>query len=108
MPPSTIQVLARLTVVVLIGIGLVASMGFAVSPEWHHAAHSDSHEEDHECLATALLSGSCDTAVVAVLSLDRILPAIERVVGPSNARVRQSFHLSCRILEHAPPVATLS
>ena len=97
----------QLGMVVAVLLGLLVALASSVSPELHHRMHGDVDDEHHECLATALLSGGCDVGAVVALLVVAVLPKAEVLVWPAEARGWQSFHLRCRILEHAPPFAAL-
>jgi hypothetical protein len=80
------------------------AMILAVCPELHKLIHQDADDEHHDCAVTAILSGGIEhTPIVPVLSVAPA-PAFECIDLSFDAQAAASFFLSCRILEHAPPV----
>jgi len=75
-----------------------------VCPAVHELIHHDTDDEHHDCAVTMFLAGQIEQTpiepiVVAKPSLFVQLP--ERIF---KAVAASSFFLSCRILEHAPPL----
>lgn len=99
---------AQIGMVMAILLGFLIALASSVSPELHRQVHADAGEEHHECLATAVLTATCDVSVATgVLVLEMPL-CVEAAVWPAEARETHSFYLDCRILEHAPPFAALA
>jgi hypothetical protein len=82
--------------------GFVFAMLLAGAPELHEWAHQDSGGAEHQCLATALHSGSCDHAAPAP-SFTVIALAMIEATPEIRTHAAPSFFLSCRSLDHAPP-----
>ena len=76
----------------------------AVCPKLHELIHHDANTEHHDCAVTAVLSGGIEHTPIVPVVADAPAPALECFDVSSDAQVASSFFLSCRILEHAPPV----
>jgi hypothetical protein len=81
--------------------GFVFALVLAASPELHTRIHDRAGH--HECLAMVLQSGACDDAVPAP-TLAAFVATLFEVTVPDGSRTVGSLFLSCRILEHAPPI----
>ena len=80
------------------------AMILAVCPGLHELIHYNADDEHHDCAVTAILSGGIEhTPIVPVLA-DAPAPVLGYFDVSFDARAATSFFLSCRILEHAPPV----
>lgn len=76
----------------------------AVCPSVHELIHHDADDEHHDCAVTLFLSGQVEQALtdpIIVTQPTRVeLPLSRTCEAPASG----SFFLSCRILEHAPPL----
>jgi hypothetical protein len=75
----------------------------AASPQLHAVAHDFGGSEQHQCLATVLQNGGCDNVQTTPVILAFVTTRFEAAFSDSSRTV-ESLFLSCRILEHAPPV----
>ena len=80
------------------------AMILAVCPELHELIHHDADDEHHDCAVTAVLSGGIEHTPIVPVVADVPAPALECFVVSFDAQPVASFFLSCRILEHAPPL----
>ena len=80
------------------------AMILAVCPELHEFIHHGADDEHHDCVVTAILSGGIEHMPIIPVVADAPAPASECLHALFDARVAVSFFLSCRILEHAPPM----
>ena len=76
----------------------------AVCPELHELIHHDADDEHHDCAVTAILSGGIEHTPMVPAVADVPAPALGCFFASFDAQPAASFFLSCRILEHAPPV----
>jgi hypothetical protein len=76
----------------------------AVCPSLHELIHHDADDEHHDCAVTMLLAGHLDQPAVDPIVITK--PALVPVPldQTSESRSFGSFFLSCRLLEHAPPL----
>lgn len=100
---------ARFALVSAVLTGFLLALALAASPQLHELAHDADHsEQHHECLATVLSEGGLDTVLV-IATLVQTLPEPRPVaIAVQDLHPVQSFFLSCRVLEHAPPQSLLS
>jgi hypothetical protein len=80
------------------------AMILAVCPELHELIHHDADDEYHDCAVTAILSGGSEHTPVVPVAAHVPAPVLECFDVSFDAQVAASFFLSCRILEHAPPL----
>lgn len=92
----------RLALVGAVVAGLLLALMLAASPQLHELLHHDSGQPEHVCLATILQAGGCEDVLVVLMV---VTPIVEIVAtAPLRAAEKaESFFLSCRVLEHAPP-----
>jgi hypothetical protein len=83
--------------------GFVIALVLAASPKLHSLAHDSDRMQHHECLAMVLQNGACDD-VAPTLTLAAFVTTLFEAALPDESRSVESLFLSCRILEHAPPV----
>ena len=92
----------------IVSLLLVATVQWAtvlvVCPSLHELIHHDADDEHHDCAVTLFLTGQVEQPTI-----DRIVITKPALVPVSldqsyEAQARGSFFLSCRILEHAPPL----
>jgi hypothetical protein len=76
----------------------------AVCPELHELIHHDADDEHHDCAVTAILSGGIEHTPIVLVAAAAPAPALECFDVSFDAQAAASFFLSCRILEHAPPL----
>jgi hypothetical protein len=76
------------------------AMILAVCPELHELIHHNADDEHHDCAVTAILSGGIEHTPIVPVAADAPTQALECF----DAQAAASFFLSCRILEHAPPL----
>ena len=80
------------------------AMILAVCPELHELIHHDAADKHHDCVVTAILSGGVELLPVVPIVAVVPAPVLEFIEVSFDAQTRASFFLSCRILEHAPPL----
>ena len=85
--------------------GLLLALVLSVSGELHERLHHDDGDHHHECLATVLHSGACDSSTPAPV-LEGIETVLIETARRDFFRIVESPFLSCRILEHAPPAVS--
>jgi hypothetical protein len=77
----------------------------AVCPSVHELIHHDADDEHHDCAVTLFLAGQVEQAFIDPIVLRQSVPVDLPVYRPSDTPPAcRSFFLSCRILEHAPPL----
>ena len=76
----------------------------AVCPSLHELIHHDADDEHHDCAVTMLLAGQLDQPAIDPIVITK--PALVPVPLDQTYESRSfgSFFLSCRLLEHAPPL----
>jgi hypothetical protein len=76
----------------------------AVCPSLHELIHHDADDEHHDCAVTMLLAGQLEQPAVDPIVITK--PALVPVPLDLTCQSRSSgsFFLSCRLLEHAPPL----
>ena len=94
---------ARLALVGTLLVGFVLALALAASPELHHRTHHDADQQEHQCLATTIGGGGCEDAGVAP-TFAAFVAMLFEVAPPDYSHAVGSLFLSCRVLEHAPPV----
>lgn len=100
-----IAALARLALLCAVVVGLVFGAALAASPQFHAWLHHDGDHPEHVCLATTLQTGGIEEVLVVVMAVE---PMAEPVTtsAPHAIAEADSFFLSCRVLEHAPPAVS--
>ena len=88
---------------VVVAFQLLVVQAMAASPSLHDSCHGHSHEPDHTCVVTLILSGGYDCIVPDIVpvtvtteppDVPVCIPAIVRIVP---------CHLLGGVLAHAPP-----
>ena len=76
----------------------------AVCPSLHELIHHDADDEHHDCAVTMLLAGQLEQPAIDPIIITK--PALVPVPLDQTCESRSfgSFFLSCRLLEHAPPL----
>jgi hypothetical protein len=76
----------------------------AVCPSLHELIHHDADDEHHDCAVTMLLAGQLEQPTIDPIVIAK--PALVPVPLEQTYESRSfgSFFLSCRLLEHAPPL----
>jgi hypothetical protein len=76
----------------------------AVCPSLHELIHHDADDEHHDCAVTMLLAGQLEQPALDPIVITK--PALVPVPLDQTCENRSggSFFLSCRLLEHAPPL----
>jgi hypothetical protein len=76
----------------------------AVCPSLHELIHHDADDEHHDCAVTMLLAGQLEQPAIDPIVITK--PALVPVPLDQTYEIRSfgSFFLSCRLLEHAPPL----
>jgi hypothetical protein len=76
----------------------------AVCPSLHELIHHDADDEHHDCAVTMLLAGQLEQPAIDPIVITK--PALLPVPLDQTCESRSfgSFFLSCRLLEHAPPL----
>lgn len=79
------------------------SLALAVNTEWHHEAHHDADEADHDCPVVQLAHGFWAAPATPIVAIPR--PPLPPPVAtlPDTARPVPAPLLSWSLLEHAPP-----
>lgn len=95
----------RLALVSAVLAGFVLALALAASPELHERIHHDADQEEHQCLATTIGGGGCEDALVAPM-LVGFVAVFSATVPAEYSRAAGSLFLSCRVLEHAPPLVS--
>ncbi len=76
----------------------------AVCPAIHELIHHDADDEHHDCAVTMFVAGQIDQTPVEPILVPKA-SLLERLPEWTfETVVASSFFLSCRILEHAPPL----
>ena len=93
----------RRALVAAAAAGFLLTLALAASPQLHQLVHPGAEQPNHVCLATALQAGEYEAVAVAAVALGvaalASTPLPLRDVGKA-----ESFFLSCRLLEHGPPL----
>jgi hypothetical protein len=76
----------------------------AVCPSLHELIHHDADDDHHDCAVTMLLAGQFELPAIDPIVITK--PALVPVPLDQTYESRSfgSFFLSCRLLEHAPPL----
>ena len=76
----------------------------AVCPSLHELIHHDADDDHHDCAVTMLLAGQLEQPAIDPIIITK--PALVPVPLDQTCESRSfgSFFLSCRLLEHAPPL----
>jgi hypothetical protein len=97
--PSTAS---RLALVGAVVAGLLLALVLAASPKLHERLHHGGGHPDHVCLVTTLQAGGLEDVLVVMMAVEPMAEIVAR--APLWAvETAESFFLSCRVLEHAPP-----
>ena|SRR5271165_814718 len=92
----------------IVSLSLVAMLQWAtvlvVCPSLHELIHHDADDEHHDCAVTLFLAGQVEQPAIDLIVITK--PALVPVSLDQSyeTQSRGSFFLSCRILEHAPPL----
>jgi hypothetical protein len=92
----------------IVALFLVASLQWAtvlvVCPSLHELIHHDADDEHHDCAVTLFLAGQVEQPAINPIIITG--PALVQVALDQSYDTLScgSFFLSCRILEHAPPL----
>jgi hypothetical protein len=92
----------------IVSLFLVAMLQWAtvlgVCPSLHELIHHDADDEHHDCAVTMLLGGQVEQPVIDPIVITQ--PAVVTVPLDWSYETQSfgSFFLSCRMLEHAPPL----
>ena len=97
-----LSTVARLALVGAVVAGLLLAAVLAASPQLHELLHRDGDDSEHVCLVTILHAGGFEDVLVVALA---VAPMAEIIATAPLREVEkaESFFLSCRVLEHAPP-----
>jgi hypothetical protein len=76
----------------------------AVCPSVHELIHHDADDEHHDCAVTLFLAGQVEQALIDPIIIWQPAQCELPLSRISDAPAAGSFFLSCRILEHAPPL----
>jgi len=79
------------------------SLALAVNTEWHHEAHHDADEADHDCPVVQLAHGFWAAPATPFVAIPRppLPPPVP--ILPDTARPAPAPFLTWHRLEHAPP-----
>ncbi|MEA3212842.1 MAG: hypothetical protein QOE70_5899 [Chthoniobacter sp.] len=94
----------RIALLCAVLVGFVLALALAASPQLHELIHHDDGHGEHQCLAVTLQSGGSDAAAVAPLVTQAFLAELFALVPRGESAWVESLFLSCRVLEHAPPL----
>jgi len=84
---------------------LLWALALAASPELHEWAHGeDAGDDDHECAATLIATGSCESPDVAPVLITAPIAQEMMALLPDDRDVPVIFLVS-GTLEHGPPAA---
>ena len=75
-----------------------------VCPSLHELIHHDADDEHHDCAVTLFLAGQVEQPAIdpIVITEPALVPVpLDQSYDPRSCG---SFFLSCRLLEHAPPL----
>lgn len=92
----------------IVSLFLVAMLQWAtvlvVCPSLHELIHHDAGDEHHDCAVTLFLAGQVEQPAIDLFVITR--PAVVPMPFDQSYDTRSfgSFFLSCRLLEHAPPL----
>ena len=92
----------------IVALFLVAMLQWAtvlvVCPSLHELIHHDADDEHHDCAVTLFLVGQVEQPAIDPIVITD--PAVVPMPLGQRYETRScgSFFLSCRILEHAPPL----
>ena len=98
---------ARLALVGALMAGLLLAAALAASPQLHAWLHHGGEQPEHVCLATTLQAGGLEEILAVIMAVDP-MAEIVATAPLRDAEEAESFFLSCRVLEHAPPRGLLS
>jgi len=76
----------------------------AVCPSVHELIHHDADDEHHDCAVTLFLAGQVEQALIDPIIIWQPAQSELPLSRTCDAPASGSFFLSCRILEHAPPL----
>ena len=76
----------------------------AVCPSVHELIHHDADDEHHDCAVTLFLAGQVEQALIDPIIVWQPAQCELPLSRICDAPAAGSFFLSCRILEHAPPL----
>ena len=92
----------------IVSLFLVAMLQWAtvlaVCPSLHELIHHDADDEHHDCAVTLFLVAQVEQPAVDPIVITGPVPVQVALEERSDAQSCGSFFLSCRILEHAPPL----
>jgi hypothetical protein len=75
-----------------------------VCPAVHELIHHDADDEHHDCAVTMFLAGQVEQAPIDPIVVAKPILVAELPQRTFESAASSSFFLSCRILEHAPPL----
>jgi hypothetical protein len=76
----------------------------AVCPTVHELIHHDADDEHHDCAVTMFLAGQVEQTPIEPIVVTKPSPVEQLPERLFETVTASSFFLSCRILEHAPPL----
>src|SRR5271167_3208186 len=76
----------------------------AVCPSVHELIHHDADDEHHDCAVTLFLAGQVEQPAIDPIVITKPVPVPVPLDQSYETQSRGSFFISCRILEHAPPL----
>jgi hypothetical protein len=92
----------------IVSVFLAAMLQWAtilvVCPTLHELIHHDADNEHHDCAVTLFLAGQVEQPAIDPIVITK--PALVPVPLDQSYEIQShgSYFLSCRILEHAPPL----
>jgi len=92
----------------IVSLLLVAMLQWAtvlvVCPSLHELIHHDADDEHHDCAVTLFLAGQVEQPAIDPIAITKPTVAPVPLDQAYDIQFFGSFFLSCRILEHAPPI----
>src|SRR5271165_4241600 len=92
----------------IVSLLLVAMLQWAtvlvVCPSLHELIHHDADDEHHDCAVTLFLAGQVEQPAIDPIVITKPVPVPVPLDQSYETQSRGSFFISCRILEHAPPL----
>ena len=77
-----------------------------VCPSLHEFIHHDADDEHHDCAVTLFLGGQVEQPALDSIILTKPILVRIPLEQSYDSRFSGSFFLSCRPLEHAPPLGS--
>jgi hypothetical protein len=106
--PGTREQIAGFFAPRIVSVLLVAMLHWAsvlaVCPSLHELVHHDADDEHHDCAVTLFLAGQVEQPALDPIVLPEPAALPIPLDQSNDTQSWGSFFLSCRMLEHAPPL----